>query len=70
MGQHLVRLRGEIAVGIEQQLDALAEFLLPEKERVRRLFRFSHFKFILDRMLLGCGCSSGRLPPPVAATVT
>jgi hypothetical protein len=33
-GQHGVRLVGEIAIGIEQQLHALAQFLFPQEEGI------------------------------------
>src|SRR5262249_60363785 len=38
----LVRFEGEVAVGIEHQLDALAQFLLAEKKRISGRFGIHH----------------------------
>ena len=34
LGQDRIRLAGEVAIGIEQQLDPLAQLLVPQKQRV------------------------------------
>jgi hypothetical protein len=38
----LVRFEGEVAIGIEHQLDAMAQLFLAEEQRVRGRFRLDH----------------------------
>ena len=41
-GQNAIRLSGEVAIGEEQQLDALAQLVLTQKKRVHCRFYVSH----------------------------
>jgi hypothetical protein len=42
LGQHLVRLGGEVAVAEEQELDALPQLLLAQEEQVGAGFKVRH----------------------------
>ena len=40
----LVRFEGEVAIGIEHELDALAQFLVAQEQRVSGRSRFHHLE--------------------------
>ena len=40
--EDLVGVRGEVAIGVEEELDALAQLLLPQEERIGTGFYVNH----------------------------
>src|SRR3546814_8207178 len=47
--EQFVRPAGEVAIGIEQQLDALAKFVLTQEQRVSQRFQIGHNLYIAQR---------------------
>src|SRR3546814_5354330 len=47
--EQFVRPAGEVAIGIEQQLDALAKFVLTQEQRDRQRFQIGQNRYIAQR---------------------
>jgi hypothetical protein len=50
-GEDRIGLRGEVAIGVEQQFHALTQFLLAQEQRIDPGFYVSHVDTTMYRML-------------------